>query len=40
LRGGSWASDESTLRVTRRAGRNPGDRNDQVGFRIVVSSGR
>lgn len=37
IRGGSWANDESTLRVTRRASRNPNDRSDQVGFRIVVT---
>jgi formylglycine-generating enzyme required for sulfatase activity len=37
IRGGSWADDGSTLRVTRRAGRNAGDRSDQIGFRVVVS---
>ncbi len=40
IRGGSWSNDESTLRVTRRAARNPGDRSDQIGFRIVVTAGR
>jgi formylglycine-generating enzyme required for sulfatase activity/class 3 adenylate cyclase len=40
IRGGSWANGDSTLRVTLRASRNPTDRNDQIGFRIVVSPGR
>jgi formylglycine-generating enzyme required for sulfatase activity/class 3 adenylate cyclase len=40
IRGGSWANGDSTLRVTRRASRNPTDRNDQTGFRIVVTPGR
>jgi len=40
IRGGSWADDGSTLRVTRRAGRNPNERSDQIGFRVVVSSNR
>jgi len=37
IRGGSWANDGATLRVTRRASRNPGDHSDQVGFRVVVT---
>jgi formylglycine-generating enzyme required for sulfatase activity len=40
IRGGSWANGDSTLRVTRRASRNPTDRNDQTGFRVVVTPGR
>jgi len=40
VRGGSWATDDSTLRVTLRASRNPGDRSDQVGFRVVVIPNR
>jgi formylglycine-generating enzyme required for sulfatase activity/class 3 adenylate cyclase len=40
IRGGSWANGDSTLRVTKRSSRNPTDRNDQTGFRIVVTSGR
>jgi formylglycine-generating enzyme required for sulfatase activity len=40
IRGGSWANGDSTLRVTRRASRNPTDRNDQIGFRIVVTPSR
>jgi formylglycine-generating enzyme required for sulfatase activity len=40
IRGGSWANGDSTLRVTRRASRNPTDRNDQIGFRVVVTPGR
>ncbi len=40
IRGGSWTNGDSTLRVTRRAARNPTDRSDQIGFRIVVTPGR
>jgi formylglycine-generating enzyme required for sulfatase activity/class 3 adenylate cyclase len=40
IRGGSWDNGDSTLRVTRRGSRNPADRNDQVGFRVVVIPGR
>jgi formylglycine-generating enzyme required for sulfatase activity/class 3 adenylate cyclase len=38
IRGGSWANGNATLRVTRRSSRNPTDRNDQTGFRVVVTS--
>jgi len=40
IRGGSWTNGDSTLRVTRRGSRNPTDRNDQIGFRVVVAPGR
>jgi formylglycine-generating enzyme required for sulfatase activity len=40
IRGGSWTNGDSTLRVTRRGSRNPTDRNEQVGFRVVVTPGR
>lgn len=36
VRGGSWADDADQLMYTRRASRSPGDRSDQVGFRVVV----
>ena len=36
IRGGSWADDSDTLRVTRRSSRYPAEHSDQVGFRIVV----
>jgi len=38
VRGGSWAGDDSSLRVTRRSSRSPGERSDQIGFRVVVST--
>jgi len=37
IRGGSWANDDSTLRVTRRASRNPDEHSDQIGFRVVIT---
>jgi formylglycine-generating enzyme required for sulfatase activity/class 3 adenylate cyclase len=40
IRGGSWTNGDSTLRVARRGSRNPTDRNDQIGFRVVVTPGR
>jgi formylglycine-generating enzyme required for sulfatase activity len=40
IRGGSWANGDSTLRVTRRGSRNPTDRNEQIGFRVVVTPRR
>jgi len=39
IRGGTWDNGDATLRVTRRGSRNPTDRNDQVGFRVVVTAG-
>jgi eukaryotic-like serine/threonine-protein kinase len=35
LRGGSWYSDESALRVTNRSGNNPNDSFNTVGFRCA-----
>jgi formylglycine-generating enzyme required for sulfatase activity len=37
VRGGSWAGDDSSLRVTRRANRDHGEHSDEIGFRVVVS---
>jgi formylglycine-generating enzyme required for sulfatase activity/class 3 adenylate cyclase len=37
IRGGSWADDENAILAMRRASRFPGDRSDDVGFRIVVA---
>jgi formylglycine-generating enzyme required for sulfatase activity/class 3 adenylate cyclase len=39
VRGGSWADDETQLRSARRSNRDPNERSDRVGFRIVVDSG-
>jgi eukaryotic-like serine/threonine-protein kinase len=36
VRGGSWADDETELTVTRRSTREPSERRDDIGFRIVV----
>ena len=36
IRGGSWADDEPELTVTRRRSRDPGNRRDDIGFRIVI----
>jgi len=36
LRGGSWDRDAWGCRSARRAGDDPGDRGDVVGFRVVV----
>jgi len=36
VRGGSWADDEPDLTVTRRSSRDPAERRDDLGFRIVV----
>jgi serine/threonine protein kinase/class 3 adenylate cyclase len=38
VRGGSWADDATQITVYSRNSREPGDRSDQVGFRIVVES--
>jgi formylglycine-generating enzyme required for sulfatase activity len=38
IRGGSWADEESQAWSFRRASRDPNDRSDQVGFRIVIES--
>jgi len=38
VRGGSWTSNESQTVVRRRSSRDPRDRNDQLGFRVVVDS--
>ena len=38
IRGGSWADDETRLWLARRASRDPQERSDQLGFRIVVKS--
>jgi len=37
IKGGSWADDEQALGTSRRASRNPSDRSDQIGFRVVAS---
>lgn len=39
VRGGSWADDASQMATSRRSSRDPKDRNDQLGFRIVVETG-
>jgi len=36
IRGGSWADDEPELTVTRRRSRDPANRRDDIGFRIVI----
>jgi sulfatase modifying factor 1 len=36
IRGGSWADDESELTVKRRGSRDPANRKDDIGFRIVI----
>jgi formylglycine-generating enzyme required for sulfatase activity/class 3 adenylate cyclase/predicted Ser/Thr protein kinase len=36
VRGGSWADDEPELTITRRSSRDPAERRDDIGFRIVV----
>jgi len=36
IRGGSWADDETQLACARRASRDPQERSDQLGFRIVL----
>jgi len=36
IRGGSWADDETQLALARRASRDPQERSDQLGFRIVL----
>jgi len=38
VRGGSWADDETQLRSARRNSRDPNERGDRVGFRLVVAS--
>ncbi|HYR82530.1 MAG TPA: SUMF1/EgtB/PvdO family nonheme iron enzyme [Terriglobia bacterium] len=38
IRGGSWADDETQLRSARRGNRDPNERSDRIGFRIVVES--
>jgi formylglycine-generating enzyme required for sulfatase activity len=38
VRGGSWGDDEAELATTRRANRDPNERSDQIGFRIVIGS--
>ena len=40
VRGGSWADGESELQVDRRDSRDPGERTDQNGFRVVIKVGR
>ncbi len=40
VRGGSWADDEIELWSYRRASRDPNDRSEQIGFRIVIDSPR
>ena len=37
IRGGSWADDETQLRAARRANRDPNERSDRIGFRIIVA---
>jgi sulfatase modifying factor 1 len=36
IRGGSWADDEPDLTLTRRGSRDPANRRDDIGFRIVI----
>jgi formylglycine-generating enzyme required for sulfatase activity/class 3 adenylate cyclase len=36
VRGGGWADNETELTVTRRSTREPSERRDDIGFRIVV----
>ena len=36
IRGGSWADGEPELTVTRRGSRDPANRRDDIGFRIVI----
>ena len=36
IRGGSWADDEPELTVTRRGSRDPANRRNDIGFRIVI----
>jgi formylglycine-generating enzyme required for sulfatase activity len=36
IRGGSWADAEADLTVTRRGSRNPDERSDDIGFRVVI----
>ena len=38
IRGGSWTDDETELWSYRRGSRDPNDRGDQIGFRIVIES--
>ena len=38
IRGGSWADNEPELTVTRRGSRDPAERRDDIGFRIVIGS--
>jgi len=38
VRGGSWADDETQLWSYRRASRDPNDRTDRLGFRVVVEA--
>jgi len=38
VRGGSWADDETQLWSYRRANRDPNDRTDRLGFRVVVEA--
>jgi formylglycine-generating enzyme required for sulfatase activity/class 3 adenylate cyclase len=38
IRGGSWADEEIQAWSFRRASRDPNDRSDQIGFRIVIES--
>jgi formylglycine-generating enzyme required for sulfatase activity len=40
IRGGSWDENETSLSAARRASRDPAERSDQIGFRVVVSSAR
>jgi formylglycine-generating enzyme required for sulfatase activity len=36
IRSGNWAEDQTQLATPRRASRDPKDRSDQIGFRIVI----
>jgi formylglycine-generating enzyme required for sulfatase activity len=38
IRGGSWADNETELGATHRASRDPRERSDQIGFRIVIGN--
>jgi formylglycine-generating enzyme required for sulfatase activity len=40
LRGGSWINDDpANLRAANRNHNDPGNRNDNIGFRVVVVGG-
>ena len=38
IRGGSWRNDAQNLRSAKRNNNDPGNRNDNVGFRLVSTA--